>query len=117
MSNVKNIKYWAYGKLGLKPSELYVLDLVILCDMILAYMRVEEEIFDKEMIQLSWQTAILMNSTGNYKKKIKPEDLYVPLDEQKKKIKTKAEGLNQEKRQKLQKELLSAFADSNVKIQ
>lgn len=85
--------------------------------MILAHKEAEEEMFDKEMIKLSWQTALLMNSTGNYKKKIKPEDLYVPLDVQIEKARTKAEGFSQEKRQKLQNELLSAFAGSDIEIQ
>lgn len=85
--------------------------------MVLAHMRVEEESFDKDMLLLSWQTALLMNSTGNYKKKIKPDDLYVPLETQKEKARVQAEGFNPEKRQELQNELLSAFAGSDVIIQ
>lgn len=85
--------------------------------MVLAFMRVEEESFDNNMIMLSWQTALLMNSTGNFKKKIKPDDLYTPLEAQKEKAKVQAEGFNPEKRQELQNELLSAFAGSDVIIQ
>lgn len=85
--------------------------------MVLAHIRVEEESFDKDMMLLSWQTALLMNSTGNYKKKIKPDDLYVPLETQREKARVQAEGFNPEKRQELQNELLSAFAGSDVIIQ
>lgn len=85
--------------------------------MVLAHMKAEEESFDRDMMLLSWQTALLMNSTGNYKKKIKPDDLYIPLETQREKAKVQAEGFNPEKRQELQDELLSAFAGSDVMIQ
>ena len=42
--------------------------------MILSFIKAEEESFDLKMQMLSWQTALLMNSTGNFKKKIKPDD-------------------------------------------
>ena len=51
--------------------------------MVLAHTRAEEEAFDMQMILLSWQTSLLLNGTGNFKKKIKPTDLYTPLDNQK----------------------------------
>ena len=93
------------------------MDLNVLADMVMAHTKAEDDAFDREMILLSWQTALLMNSTGNYKKKIKPEDLYVPADMQKEQEKKQAEGFNPEKRQELQNDLLSAFAGSDVVIQ
>lgn len=37
---------------------------------------------DLELQTIAWQTALLMNSTGNYKKRIAPKDLYKsPYDE------------------------------------
>lgn len=98
--------------MGLKPWELYDLDLSILGEMILANMKVEEESFDTKMQMVAWQTALLMNSSGNFKKKIKPEDLYTPLAEAKKK--EKQQEFNPEEKKRLQDELLSAFAGSNV---
>lgn len=68
----------------------------------------QEEDFDTKMQMVAWQTALLMNSTGNYKKKIKPVDLYTPLEEKK-----EQEQKHEEKtKEELQQELLSAFAGS-----
>lgn len=103
--------------MGLKPWEVCELDIWVIEDLLQAQQYKEDDDFDKQMIQLSWQTALLMNSTGNYKKKIKPEDLYTPLEEQKEKAIKRAEGLNPKKRKELQADLLSAFADSDVVIQ
>ena len=101
----------------IKPWELYELDLVILGEMIVACMRAEEEAFDMQMQITAWQSALLMNSTGNFKKKIKPEDLYTPLADFVEKEKKKQEGFNPEDKQKLQEELLKSFGGSDVIIQ
>lgn len=95
------------------------MDLSVLVDMIVAHSKCEEEEFDVQMNMLAWQTALLMNSTGNFKKKIKPKDLYIPLAEQKEQEKHKKqnEEFNPEERQKLQEELLQSFKDSQVIIQ
>lgn len=77
--------------------------------MVLAHTRAEEEAFDMQMIMLSWQTALLMNSTGNYKKKIKPEDLYIPLEKQREQEKVRAKGIDPEEKKKLQDELMATF--------
>jgi hypothetical protein len=44
---------------------------------------VEEEKRQDDMLnqRVAWQTAHLMNATGNYKKKIKVTDLYKPMSE------------------------------------
>lgn len=36
----------------------------------------EERVMDNQMQMLAWQTAQLMNATGNYKSPVKPEKLY-----------------------------------------
>mgnify|MGYP000847065244 FL=1 len=77
--------------------------------MVLAHTRAEEEAFDMQMIMLSWQTSLLLNGTGNFKKKIKPTDLYTPLDKQKEQEKIKAEGIDPEEKRKLQDELKATF--------
>ena len=46
-------------------------------DLANAQYRFEEERWDREYQRTAWQTALLMNATGNYgKKQIKPEMLY-----------------------------------------
>ena len=101
------MKFWLYGKCGFRPAEAYSMDLIQLGDIILAFMQVEEEKIDVEMQMLAWQTALLMNSTGNYKKKIKPEDLYKSIAEIEKEEEQKEMTL--EDKQKLQEELLTLF--------
>ena len=83
------------------------MELLHLCDIITSFMKVEEEKIDVEMQMLAWQTALLMNSTGNYKKKIKPEDLYKSIAEIEKEEKQKQ--LTREDKKKLEDELLSLF--------
>lgn len=85
--------------------------------MILSFIKAEEESFDLKMQMLSWQTALLMNSTGNFKKKIKPDDLYTPLADIVEKGKRNNEGFDAEERKRLQEELLQSFKDSNIDIQ
>lgn len=91
----------------MKPEDLYSIDLLTLSDIIQCYIKAENEEFDQKMQMLAWQTALLMNSTGNYKKSIKPQDLYTPMEQQ-------HEPEPEENKEELQKELLEAFAGSNV---
>ena len=81
----------------------------VLIDMLKAFSKKEEQEFDLKMQVVAWQTAMLMNSTGNYKKKIKPEDLYTPISEMKEEAQ---EVYNPDLKAQLQAELLSAFSDS-----
>lgn len=97
----------------LKPNELYQINLWDLSDMVKAYSRKEEDEFDSKMQMVAWQTAMLMNSTGNFKKRIKPEDLYTPISELKKQDEVQEE-FNPEKKKQLQDELLSTFSDSDI---
>ena len=83
------------------------MDLVHLGEIILAYMQVEEEQIDIKMQMLAWQTALLMNSTGNYRKKVKPEDLYKSIAEIEKEEKQKS--MTVEDKKKLEEELLTLF--------
>lgn len=64
---------------------------------------------------VAWQTALLMNSTGNFKKKIKPSDLYTPMAEAREEVKMNTN--KPENKKELQDDLLSAFAGSNIVIQ
>lgn len=83
--------------------------------MILAQIKADEENLDEKMQIVAWQTALFMNSTGNYKKKIKPTDLYTPMAEVKEQeVETEVTGA--EAKKKLQEELLSAFAGSDMVI-
>ena len=49
-------------------------------DMMDAFVEEEQRQDDVENQRFAWQTAHLMNATGNYKKTIKSTDLYRPLD-------------------------------------
>lgn len=69
----------SYAKLDY--DYMYELDLSILYLIVMAEMDKEVHQYDIEMMKLSWQTAFLMNATGNYKRAIKPENLYVTLAE------------------------------------
>lgn len=82
--------------------------------MILSNMRKEKEDFELNMEMLAWQTALLMNATGNFKRKIKPSDLYKSdyVDEANELEKANGED-SAEVKKKLQEELLSTFADSH----
>jgi hypothetical protein len=62
--------------------ELSTADVVDLC---VAYIELENEKFDLNMQVTAWQTALLINTGGNVKRKITPEKLYTPLAKQKKK--------------------------------
>lgn len=48
-----------------------------------ANIEITNEDFDIEMQRTSWFTSLLMNASGNYKKAIKPQKLYEPLDNRK----------------------------------
>jgi hypothetical protein len=73
------VKKIGYGALGLKPDVLWSLTYCELADMYEAHVDDSNDKFDTEMQRTSWFTSMLMNSTGNYKKQVKPEKLYVPL--------------------------------------
>lgn len=83
------------------------MDLHILQDVIVAMYKVDKEDFETRMQMLAWQTALLMNSTGNYKKKIKAEDLYsVDVGER------AGNDTADKTKTQLQEELLQTFAGS-----
>lgn len=64
----------AYCKLDF--DYMYDMDLDILSIMLKAEVDKEAHIYDLDMMKTAWQTAYLMNSTGNYKRPVKPEKLY-----------------------------------------
>lgn len=64
---------------------MYELDLNILSMLLKAEIDKEVHEYDLEMRRLAWQTALLMNATGNFKTPVKPEKLYVSIIEQEKK--------------------------------
>jgi hypothetical protein len=74
------LKHYGYGMLKLKPDEFWNMTLNDLLDMTMGHLEQVKLTDDMEMQRLSWQTSLLMNATGNFKKKIKPTDLYKPLD-------------------------------------
>lgn len=69
--------------LKLKPSELWFLSAREFVDMYEAHVDVVNEELDVEMQRTAWFSSLLMNASGNLKKRIKPDKLYTPLDKQK----------------------------------
>lgn len=67
----------------LKPDELWSMSVKDYYDMFEAHVEQQRLQDDIENQRVSWQTAHIMNSSGAYKKKLKPTDLYIPLAEQK----------------------------------
>ncbi len=66
------------------------------------------------MQRLAWQTAYLMNATGNFKKNIKPTDLYQSVfdkDEDQEDLSLDKDGAI-EQREQLVKELLASFGQT-----
>ncbi|WP_193635910.1 hypothetical protein [Bacillus paranthracis] len=92
--------------LNLKPEELFKLTMVELIDMVVAYNRKREQDLDLQMQVFAWQTALLMNSTGNYKKSIKATDLYKSSAEV---AKAKAEVMTREEKNRKLSELEAKF--------
>ncbi|ELU5588602.1 hypothetical protein SCB17_003125 [Clostridium perfringens] len=95
----------------MRASELFDTDLAILKDYIVAHIKAEEEELDKQMQVIAWQTALLMNSTGNYKKSIKPTDLYTSIFEE---DNTPAGVHKVENKKALEEELLQTFKGARV---
>ncbi|MFT8313244.1 MAG: hypothetical protein ABF633_03200 [Clostridium sp.] len=65
---------------------MYEVDINILAVLIKAEINREKHENDLTMQRLAWQTALLMNATGNFKKPVKPAKLYSPATQQKKKV-------------------------------
>lgn len=72
----------------LLPDTLWSLSACELVDMYEAFISASDEAFDIEMQRTSWFTALIMNSSGNFKKPIKPEKLYEPLEKRSQKSDT-----------------------------
>ena len=87
----------------LKPSELWILSPCELVDMYEADIDAVNEMFDTEMQRTSWFTALLMNASGNYKKQIKPDKLYVPIAKQKTQTVEHQVGYVEKQREELKK--------------
>jgi hypothetical protein len=75
----KELKRWSFGALKLKPEEFWSLTLFELNDMLDAFNHEEKRQDDMLNQRIAWQTSHIMNASGNFKKRIKPEDLYKPM--------------------------------------
>lgn len=63
--------------LKISPKEFYDLTLIEFVDWSNSVMEYHNRKDDFEMQKLAWQTSLLLNGTGNYKRKINPKDLYI----------------------------------------
>jgi hypothetical protein len=59
----------------LKPDEFWNLTYAELNEMLEYYLEEEKLVIEREQYLVAWQTALLMNATGNYKRTITPEKL------------------------------------------
>jgi hypothetical protein len=89
----------------LKPDEFWNLTYAELNEMLEYYLEEEKLVIEREQYLVAWQTALLMNATGNYKRTITPEKL---LGKNKNKSPEVKEIDREEKEKKLQ-ELMSKF--------
>jgi hypothetical protein len=71
-----DIKFFGYGLLGFTPNQLFKMTIHEIFDMVSAYYKRRNDELDEQMTILAWQTSHIMNSSGNYKKAIKPSQLY-----------------------------------------
>lgn len=69
------MKRWAFGTLKLKPNEFWKLTFSELLEMMRYHNEEEAKKIEREEFLIAWQTALLMNATGNYKRAITPEKL------------------------------------------
>lgn len=99
---------YGYAYYKISHDELYRMDVQILGDMFKAVIDKDERKADMNMQMLSWQTALLMNATGNYKNPIKPVDLYTPITDLKEKEQISVDDIEKQRRVK-QEELLKSF--------
>jgi hypothetical protein len=72
----------AYAKIPY--DSLMEMDLTALVVVLKAEIDKEYKEFDTKMRQLSWQTALIMNASGNLKRPVKPDKLYNPKETDKK---------------------------------
>lgn len=84
------------------------------CDMVGATIQAEDERMDEQMQMLSWQTSILINVSGNVKKRYKASDLYTPLAQQKEEAKKPVSKgglvqLDKDEHEAKQQELMKRF--------
>lgn len=63
----------------MKPVEFWDLTLIEFFDLLEAFVEEEKRQDDMKNQRVSWFTSHIMNSSGNYKRAIKPEDLYKPI--------------------------------------
>lgn len=74
-----------YGHFKLIPSQVEELSLIEISEMLRGVMDWIEMETDRLMQVTAWQTSLLMTASGNYKRGVKPDKLYEPLEKRKKK--------------------------------
>jgi Phage tail assembly chaperone protein, TAC len=108
------MKRWAFGALKLKPDEFWSLTATELEEMLEAFWEEEKRQDDVTNQRVSWQTAHLMNATGNYKKRIKSTDLYKPVEDVEQAEETPKQNIvtrfeTAEQKEEYMKDLMSKF--------
>lgn len=78
-----------------------------------AVVKDEKDRFEADHHLTAWQTALLMNATGNYKKRIKVTDL-LGNDEEEKKPSSEAVAMDREEKNRQLAELKSKFNQESI---
>jgi hypothetical protein len=73
------MKHWGFGALKLKPDEFWEMSVCEFGEMLEAFVEEEKRQDDMRNQRTAWQTALIMTSSGNYKRPIQPTDLYKPI--------------------------------------
>lgn len=87
----EDLKFFGYGLLNLTPKQLFEMTVNEIFDMVVAYYRRRDDELDEQMSILAWQTSHIMNSSGNYKRAIKPKQLYTSKHESSESANSKSE--------------------------
>ena len=102
-----------FGVLRLSYSDFWGITLEELVTMYQAVSKDEKDKFEADHQLTAWQTALLMNATGNFKKKIKLTDL-IGEKEEKKKPDAEVTEINREEKNRKLSELKSKFSQESI---
>lgn len=96
---------YGYAVMKLLPNQFKSVEIDDFVEMYIAYKNLENKEFDENMTKLAWQTSLIMNSSGRYKKGLKPTDLYKPFRNETSNTKVEEKSIEE-----LREELKASFS-------
>jgi hypothetical protein len=99
----------AYGLLGLSPEEFYSHTLIDFHERAYFAQDFHSRERDFQMQTVAWQTSLLMNASGNFKKKISHTDLYNSPYEETPEEASKTNRMTEEEKQNKLADLKAKF--------